>query len=94
MSITVKNTDFIVPWADGSFEKDETLVGGSATISDTSIAAGDHFLAMHVSTPSNPGALFTGAITAGTSVKIRSTNTSDVSRVRVLRFRFPSNKVV
>jgi hypothetical protein len=93
MSIEPRNTSFIVPWGNGAYEKQATLVGGSATISDTSILSDDHFLAFHVSAPSTPGALFMGARTVGTSVKIRSTNTSDVSKIRVLRFRFKSQEV-
>lgn len=94
MTIRARNTDFWEPWADGSVEKEATLVGGSATITDASINLTDHFLAMHVSSPSSAGALYTSAVTDATSVKIVSTNSSDVSKIRVMRFRVPAEQVV
>ena len=93
--LRARNTDFWKPWLDGSVEKEVTLVGGSATITDSSIAADDHFFAMHVSAEGGTrGALFAKTITNGASVKITSTNTSDTSRIRVIRLRVPNEQVV
>ena len=93
--ITLRNTRFHPLWADGSEAKEATLVGGSATISDATLIADDGLLMWHVSAVSGTrGALYIASLVAGTSVRVRSTSTTDTSRIRLIRIRIANDRTV
>ena len=61
-----------------------TLAAGTATVATTAVAAGSKIFLTYSGTPSAPGTLSVGTITAGVSFVINSSSGTDASAVNWL----------
>lgn len=71
-----------IPLAGHVAAADAALVGGTATVANTSVKAGSVIRLAHKNRGGTPGAVYVSAITPGVSFTITSTSAADTSTVR------------